>query len=55
MEQVKKIYSEPEIDLIRLDSEISLQLDSGPHGPGEGQNLIVPDYFNSDPYKANMG
>jgi hypothetical protein len=50
----KRTYTSPTVDCVTLDSEISLQLDSAPHGPGEGQNTIVPEYFNNDPFKTNL-
>jgi len=54
MEQGKKKYIVPEIELIRLDNEISLALESNPiEGPDESC-LKVPDYFKSDPFKSNQ-
>jgi hypothetical protein len=51
----KKIYSSPNIELFKLDNEISLQLQSNaPAGPGEGVMLIAPDHFNNDPFKNTM-
>lgn len=48
---IKKKYQQPEIELIKLDNEISLQLESytPPYGPGETRNEVVPEYFKSDP------
>ncbi|MEI6753039.1 MAG: hypothetical protein WCK78_07710 [Paludibacter sp.] len=52
----KRIYASPMIKLIKLDNQISLQLESdAPLGPGETYNLKTPDYFNNDPFKANLG
>jgi hypothetical protein len=49
---MKKIYKAPKVELIRLDHEISLALESAPpEGPGEGAYLM-PEYFNNEPYKA---
>jgi len=51
----KKTYIGPQIEEIRLDHEISLALESAPPAaPGEvtGQ---APEYFNSDPFKTNLG
>ena len=48
----KKFYIAPSIDCITLDNEISLALESPPVGPGEGNNNIVPSYFNNDPFKT---
>ena len=50
----KPEYTSPRIELIELDNEISLVLDSNPPvGPGGGY-LIKPEYLNNDPFKANM-
>lgn len=47
----KQKYSSPEIKLIRLDYEISLQLTS-PATPDSGDEVYnAPDYFNHDPFK----
>ena len=50
----KRIYLNPTIELIKLDNEISLALESPPAGPDEGA-LFSPEYFNNDPFKSNMG
>lgn len=48
----KKIYSEPQIELIKLDNEISLSLLSDPpYGPGETIGA-APQYLSNDPYKT---
>jgi len=50
----KLTYCEPQIKRIKLDNEISLALQSiPPSGPEEGL-LIVPEYFNNDPFKSNI-
>jgi len=47
---MKTEYIKPEIELIRLDNEISLILESSPpEGPGEGM-LIVPGSENNNPF-----
>ena len=52
---MKKIYEAPQVELIELDHEISLALESSPpEGPGEDAYLI-PEYFNSEPYQTLMG
>jgi hypothetical protein len=52
---VKKEYSTPVIDKIKLDNEVSLTLDSTPPtGPNEGY-LKAPEYINNDPFKTNVG
>lgn len=53
----KKTYSEPQVELIILDHEISLTLNSllPPYGPGEGTTgSLAPDYFNDNPFKNNL-
>lgn len=51
----KRNYSTPIVELIKLDSAISLILESDPpEGPGESMNK-TPDYFNNDPFKAGLG
>ncbi len=51
--QLKKQYLQPEVELIRIDREISLALESAPpEGPNEGFNN-TPEFFNQDaPLKA---
>lgn len=53
----KRIYASPMIKMIKLDNQISLQLESdAPTGPGETtRNSMTPEYFNNDPFKANVG
>ena len=54
---MKKIYSVPVIEMIKLDNEISLVLASGdapPFGPDEVKNNVVPGYFNNNPYEKNV-
>ena len=48
----RKDYSEPKIERIVLDNEISLALESiPPVGPFEG---YVPDASVQDPFKTNL-
>lgn len=50
----KRMYLNPTIELIKLDNEITLALESNPpEGPGEGASL-APEYMNNDPFKANI-
>jgi hypothetical protein len=50
----KRIYNSPRIERIQLDNEISLVLVSG--DPGDpNASLKIPEYFNHDPFKNNMG
>ena len=53
----RRIYASPMITEIKLDCQISLQLDSmAPVGPGESLRISkAPEYFNNDPFKANLG
>lgn len=49
----KRNYHQPEIREIKLDNEISLQLESAPPtGPGETKNF--PENSLNDPYKTNL-
>jgi hypothetical protein len=51
----KSIYSTPQIELIKLDNEISLVLYSTPPViPGE-EISSTPEYFNSDSFKSCFG
>jgi hypothetical protein len=48
----KKKYKAPRIEIIFLDSEISLALESNPPaGPSEGA-ILIPEYMKIDPYKT---
>jgi len=48
----KKSYAAPQVELIVLDNEISLALESlsPPPGPSEGLNK-TPDYLDNNPFK----
>ena len=51
----KRTYNFPQLQRVILDNDISLILESSPPaGPDEGY-LKVPDYFNNDPFKTNLG
>ena len=52
----KKTYIKPQVELIKLDNEISLALQSTPpEGPGEsGTGALAPEYFKNDPFKSNL-
>jgi len=53
--QGKRTYFSPAIEWIKLDNEISLQLQS-PGTPDNGDEVYnTPQYFNNDPFKNNMG
>jgi len=48
----KKTYSTPQIELIALDKEIALILESNPPlGPDETLNISVPDFFQHNHLK----
>jgi hypothetical protein len=54
IDKSKSPYISPDIRMIKLDNEISLQLESAPpEGPQETSE-ITPEYFNNDPFKANL-
>jgi hypothetical protein len=51
----KRMYLNPTIELIKLDNEISLALQSiPPEGPGESA-LFAPEYLNNDPFRNSIG
>lgn len=53
--ETKKKYTAPSIELILLDNEISLALESNPPlGPGESTSTLAPEFFNNDPWKTNL-
>jgi len=50
----KKEYSSPQIIRVKLDSEISLALESDPPTYESTNNVVSPNYFNNDPFR-NLG
>ena len=51
----KPFYVTPSIEIVKLDNEISLAMESdAPVGPGEGK-LITPENISNDPFKTNLG
>lgn len=51
----RRTYSTPRIERIKLDNEISLSLESD-EAPGDPEASIrAPEYFNSDPFRTNIG
>lgn len=52
----KKTYSTPSVECIKLDNEISLQLQSvnPPEGPGDETSSTRPEYMNNDPFKDHL-
>jgi hypothetical protein len=51
----KKKYIAPQLELIELDNDVSLALESSPpEGPNEG-SLYTPEYLKSDPFQIHRG
>lgn len=52
----KRKYMSPTIGMIKIDNEISLNLQSAdpPYAPNESM-LHSTDYFRNDPFNANAG
>ncbi len=48
----KKIYSTPRIEIIVLDNEISLALESSPPVGPEETSTNLPFNFNNNPFKG---
>lgn len=49
MKKDKKEYRMPEIKLISMDNEISLNLQSEPtFGPDETMNMQAPEFYNNE-------
>ena len=54
MKTKEQTYITPQVERIELDNEITLQLESTPpKAPGEA-HIQAPEYFNNDPFKANI-
>lgn len=51
----KRTYCSPRIERIKLDNEISLQLESDNTPDGDPSLVYAPEYFNNDPFKSNVG
>lgn len=53
----KQIYFVPKIEIIQLDNEISLQLESSDFNPPTGPNEVrnIPSHFNNNPYSNSIG
>jgi hypothetical protein len=53
--ETKKTYTAPIIELVLLDNEISLALESNPPlGPEETSNSLAPELFNNNPLNNNL-
>ena len=47
----KLTYKTPEIDYVKIDSEITLQLNSSPPYPiNERSEIMHKEYFDNEPY-----
>ncbi|MEA4851175.1 MAG: hypothetical protein VB126_06950 [Paludibacter sp.] len=47
----KRSYRTPSIEVVRLDNEISLALESTPPiGPDEEARLMIPEHYNNNPF-----
>ena len=55
MKTTKKEYTQPIIDVIVLDNEIALVLESStpPIGPSETKNA-TPEFFKNNPYNTGL-
>lgn len=49
-----KKYIRPRIEIIFLDSDISLALESAPPG-GPGETNLSPEFLQSNPFRTNLG
>jgi len=47
----KRVYTQPQIECVKLDNEISLALESPPAGPDE--TFMTPGNFNNNPLKED--
>ncbi len=50
IQTIKSEYIIPTIEIIRLDNEISLELESDPPIPGSETHRIAPEHFSNEPY-----
>jgi len=51
----QRAYSQPIIEQVKLDTEISLILESSPPGGPNEPIVVAPEHFNNDPFKTNIG
>jgi len=49
----KRTYFPPVLEYIKLDNEISLQLESPAPGDSGDEVMNSPQYFNNDPFKTS--
>lgn len=50
----KRIYSQPFVERIKLDAEISLVLNSYPPAPESINGFNTPEYLNNNPIQNNV-
>jgi hypothetical protein len=52
----KRVYTQPEVEYIVMDNEISLQLASAPLAPPNDPeaNLMTPGFVNQNPFKDQL-
>lgn len=52
----KRKYLTPSVEIIKLDCQISLQLESAspPAGPGDETTRISPEYMNNNPFENHL-
>ncbi len=51
--ETKKQYIKPRIEIIFLDNEISLALESTPPG-GPGETNLSPEFLKAEPFKNEL-
>ncbi len=50
----KKVYTQPYLECVKLDNEISLALESSPPtGPDEA--MLSTEYYNKNPFDKKLG
>lgn len=50
-----RVYISPLVERITLDNEISLALESDPPTFESSNHSSIPEYFNTDSFKTNIG
>jgi len=52
----KKVYTQPQVEYIVMDNEISLQLASGPQAPpvDPEADSMTPGFVNQNPFKDQL-
>lgn len=52
---VRGAYTAPRIEIIKLDNEISLALESAPPAGPDEVNNTTPNQLSNNPFKITMG